>query len=267
MNSLLLVSQGFEILGLNISYYGLIMALAMIFGVICAVLICKVKNIDTTMPIDLALFALPCAIVGARIYYCIFNGVSSFLEIFEIWKGGLAIYGGVIGGFLGVLLCCKIKKYSLAKACDLAAPCLILGQAIGRIGCYFAGCCYGVETYNQSLQVFPISILIDGHWHLATFFYEAFLNIIGFAILMIITSKTKKPGITTSWYLIIYGLVRSVLEQFRDPAELLTIANTGLRVSQVLSFILVVVGIVLFVFSLKQKIKATEEQVEKQNSK
>jgi len=262
MSNLLLEFHGFSFLGLNISYYGLIMALAMVLGVVCAVFICKIKAIDVSMPIDLALFALPCAIVGARVYYCIFNGVSSFLEIFEVWKGGLAIYGGIIGGFLGLLLCCKIKKYSLAKACDLAAPCLILGQAIGRVGCYFAGCCYGVQTSNQALQFFPISVLINNTWHLATFFYEAFLNLIGFAVLMIITAKTQKKGLTTSWYLIIYGLVRFVLEQFRDPAELLTIGNTGLRVSQVLSFVLIVVGIILFVCALKQKDKQTDKQIE-----
>ena len=188
---LLLGSQSFSLLGLNISFYGLIMALAMIFGVVCACFLCKIKKYDFSMPIDLALFALPCAIVGARLYYCIFNGVSSFVEIFEVWKGGMAIYGGVIGGFLGILLCCKIKKYSLARACDLAVPCLIIGQAIGRVGCYFAGCCYGVETLNPALQTFPLSVQINGHWHLATFFYESVLNILGFIALTIIFSKTS----------------------------------------------------------------------------
>ena len=218
------------------------------------------------MPIDLALFALPCALVGARLYYCIFNGVSSFWEIFEVWKGGMAIYGGVIGGFLGVLWCCKLKKYSLAQACDIAAPCLIIGQAIGRIGCYFAGCCYGVQTSNPSLQVFPISVLVNGNWHLATFFYESFLNILGFVALMIIFSKTQKKGITTSWYLIIYGVVRFVLEQFRDPAELLTIGNTGLRVSQVLSFVLIILGVVLYILALKYKDK-NKTETNKENIK
>jgi len=256
MSNLLLEFHGFSFLGLNISYYGLIMALAMVLGVVCAVFICKIKAIDVSMPIDLALFALPCAIVGARVYYCIFNGVSSFLEIFEVWKGGLAIYGGIIGGFLGLLLCCKIKKYSLAKASDLAAPCLILGQAIGRVGCYFAGCCYGVQTSNQALQFFPISVLINNTWHLATFFYEAFFNLIGFAILIIITAKTKTNGYVTAGYFITYGLVRAVLEQFRDPAESLMLGSTGIKVSQLLSILLVLVGIAIIVFNIVKKKKA-----------
>ena len=152
MENLLCESKTFSIFGFEIAWYGLIVALGMLFGVIVAILICNRKKISKEMPIDIALFALPTAIIGARLYYCIFNGVSSFWQIFRIWDGGMAIYGGVIGGFLGVLLCCKIKKYSLLEACDLAAPCLILGQAIGRIGCYFGGCCYGVETLNPNLQ-------------------------------------------------------------------------------------------------------------------
>lgn len=265
MKNLLLNSQGFSLFGFNVSYYGLIMALAMVFGVICAYFLCKIKKYDLSMPIDLALFALPCAIVGARLYYCIFNGVSSFWEIFEVWKGGMAIYGGVIGGFLGVLWCCRLKKYSLARACDIAAPCLIIGQSIGRIGCYFAGCCYGVETLNPALQVFPLSVLINGHWHLATFFYEAFLNLIGFVVLVLIFSKTQKKGITTSWYLIIYGVIRFILEQFRDPAELLTIGNTGLRVSQVLSLVLIILGACFYILSLKHKEKNTINIKEENN--
>lgn len=258
MNNLMCVSQTFSFLGFNVSWYGLIIALAMILGVLVAYFMCKKKNINVGMPIDLALFALPCAIVGARLYYCIFNGVSSFWQIFEIWNGGLAIYGGIIGGFLGVLWCCKLKKYSLLQACDLAAPCLILGQAVGRIGCYFGGCCYGVETTNEALQVFPISVQINGVWHLATFFYESFFNLIGFVVLLVLFANTKQNGITTAWYFIIYGLIRAVLEAFRDPKELLTIGSSGIRVSQLLSLILIVVGIVLFVWILLRKKKMTE---------
>ena len=251
----LLCSQTVSLFGLNISFYGLIIAVGMVLGIVVACLICKKKNIDVSMPMDLALFALPCAIVGARLYYCIFNGVDSFVQIFEIWKGGMAIYGGVIGGFLGILLCCKIKKYSLLQACDIAAPCLILGQAIGRIGCYFAGCCYGIEATNPNMQVFPISVQIDGVWHLATFFYESLLDLIGFIILLIITFKSQKKGNVTAGYFVTYGLIRVVLEQFRDPAESLMLGATGIKVSQLLSLILVIIGVVLFVYNFKLKNK------------
>ncbi len=260
MNLFLLKTQGFYIFNLYINYYGLFIALGIILGVFCAMWLCAKKGYNKDMVLDLAIFALPFSIVGARLYYCIFNGVESFVQIFKIWEGGMAIYGGVIGGFLGVLLCCKIKKYSLIQACDVAAPCLILGQAVGRIGCYFANCCYGIETLNTELQVFPFSVLINGHWHLATFFYESFLNLIGFVILLVISLKSKKQGVVTASYFIIYGIVRAVLEQFRDPKELLTILGSGIRVSQLLSILLIVCGIIILIVSFKTKRKEEENE-------
>jgi len=259
MNNLFLKSQGFYIFNKFISFYGVIIAIGMVLGIICAYFICKKKNYNTNMPLDLALFALPCAIIGARLYYCIFYGVNSFVDVFKIWEGGMAIYGGVIGGFIGILLSCKIKKYSLLQACDLAAPCLILGQCIGRIGCYFAGCCYGIEATSPSLQVFPISVQIDDVWHLATFFYECALDFVGFIILMVLTLKTNKNGIVTSGYFITYGLIRAVLEQFRDPKECLMLGNSGIRVSQLLSIMLVILGIVMIILILKLKKEKTNE--------
>lgn len=259
MNLMLLKTQGFYIFDLFINWYGLLIAIGMVLGVICAVFICSKKGYDKNMPLDLALFALPCAIVGARLYYCIFNGVDTFVQIFKIWEGGMAIYGGVIGGFLGVLLCCKIKKYSLLQACDLAAPCLILGQAIGRVGCYFASCCYGIETSSPDLQFFPLSVQINGHWHLATFFYESILDLLGFIVLLFISFKTKKHGIVTASYFITYGVIRAILEQFRDPVESLTILNTGIRVSQLLSLILIITGIVMIVIISKKRKEESNE--------
>lgn len=260
-NLLNATARGFILFGREITWYGVIIAVGMIIGVIMAYLICKKKGYNLNMPLDLAIAALPCAIVGARIYYCVFNGVDSFGEIFAIWDGGMAIYGGVIGGFLGVLLCCKIKKYKLLQACDICAPCLLLGQAIGRIGCYYSSCCYGIETTNPDLQFFPISVQIDGVWHLANFFYESFFNLIGVVVLLIITAKTKNNGYVTAGYFIIYGVIRAVLESFRDPAQLLTIGSSSIGVSLVLSLILVAVGFVIIIFNLKNKAKNKEAEV------
>ena len=254
MENLILESKTFTIFGYEIAWYGVIIAFGMLMGVICAVVICKTKKYDINMPVTLALYALPLAIIGARIYYCALHGVSDFWQIFRIWDGGMAIYGGVIGGFLGVALACKIHKYSLLQACDLAAPCLLLGQAIGRIGCYFGGCCYGIETTNEALMRFPLSVQImteNGlEWHLATFFYEAFFNLIGFAVLMILTYKVKKRGVVTASYLMIYGSVRAVLEYFRDPSESLMLGNTGIKASMLLSIILVIVGIIVLTLAI-----------------
>jgi len=243
--SMLLYSQGFNLFGLEIKWYGVIMALAMIAGLGNAFLICKIKKYDKSMPLDLVIAAIPCALVGARLYYCLFNGVSSFGEIFEVWNGGLAIYGGVIGGFIGICLCCLIKKYPLSKACDIAVPCLILGQAIGRIGCYFGGCCYGIEVTNEAHMWFPFSVEISGVWHYSTFFYESFFNIIGYVVLMLVIKYTKPLGITTASYFIYYGVVRAIIEGFRGDS--LYLFNTGIRVSQALSIFLIALGVALLI--------------------
>ncbi len=253
MEKTLLVSKSFTLFGREISFYGLIISIAMLLGVLVAVYIVKKKNYSKDIPINIALYALPCAIVGARLYYCAFHGVSDFWQIFRVWEGGMAIYGGVIGGFLGILLCSKIHKYSLLECCDLAAPCLILGQAIGRFGCYFAGCCYGVETTDPMLMFFPLSVQIDGVWHLATFFYESFIDLLGFVILFTLTHKINTIGVVTAGYFIIYGTARAILEAFRDPAECLMIGN--LRVSLLLSVLLVALGGVLLFIILKKKEK------------
>lgn len=250
---LLLAPKGFTIFGLYVSFYGLMIAIGMAVGVIVAIYLCKVKKIDKEMPLNLALLALPLAIIGARLYFCLFNGVASFLDVFKIWEGGMAIYGGVIGGFLGIVISCLIHKYNLLDACDLAAPCLIIGQAIGRIGCIFAGCCYGVSATETWQMVFPISVNIGGTWHMATNLYESVLDLLLFVLLFVISHKKAKTGVVTGLYLAGYGVIRGVLEIFRDEAEALKILNTGLRVSQLLSYALIAVGIVLIILCTRKK--------------
>ena len=135
----MLVSDGFSILGLNIKFYGLIIALGMLIAIFVVCKICNKRNLKSDDIFVIAIYALPLAIIGARIYFVLFSGNSfTFWEVFEIWKGGMAIYGGVIGGAVGVILYCIIHKKNFLCVADVAVIGLILGQAIGRIGCYFA---------------------------------------------------------------------------------------------------------------------------------
>lgn len=256
MENFLLITNSISIFGREISFYGLLISIGMLLGVVVALYIVKKKGYNKEMPINLALYALPCSIVGARLYYCIFHGVNDFWQIFRVWEGGMAIYGGVIGGFLGLLICSKIHKYSLLVCCDIVAPCLILGQAIGRIGCYFAGCCYGVETTDPMLMFFPLSVQINGTWHLATFFYESFIDLMGFIVLFVLTHKISTKGVVTSGYFIIYGTARAILEAFRDPKECLMVGSV--RVSLLLSVILVVAGAVILFVILRKERKTNE---------
>ena len=259
------VSSGFYIGSLRIEFYGLIMALAMILGVVVACLNAKKRGLKSTDIFILACYVLPLAIIGARIYYVLFSldQFTSFWQVFEIWNGGLAIYGGVIGGAIGVLLFCLIHKKNFFAVADIAVPSLILGQAIGRIGCFFAGCCYGIEVTNPEHMWFPLSTQIDGVWHYSTFFYESFWNFLVFAGLMCVlylAKPIKEYGVLMSLYLVFYGIGRAWIEGLRGDSLYLG----SIKVSQFLSILLIIAGVALitliyvYKYALKKPLKVFE---------
>lgn len=239
--------KGFNIFGIDISFYGLLMATAFLLAFfIVRYLFKKRGEINPDITFDLLLIIFPSSIIGARLYYVIFSGRAwSFLEILSIWDGGLAIYGGIIGGLIGLIIYSLIKKINLFKLTDAIVPALILGQSIGRIGCYFSGCCYGIEVTNPNLMWFPISTNINGVWHLSTYFYESFWSLLGFILLIIVYNKTKQNGLSTGIYLTFYGLGRFLIEGLRGDSLYIG----SLKVSQLLSLILIFVGIFIIVYS------------------
>ncbi len=263
----MLLNPGFSFFGIwDVKWYGVIMAFAMLMGIVAAVFTCKAKGYDKSIILDLAITILPLALVGARLYYCIFYGVDTFWDIFKVWEGGMAIYGGVIGGIIGVFIVSLVKKVSFLDLCDIAAPCLILGQAIGRWGNFVNQEAYGSLITNPNMQWFPMGVYIDssnftsaaqsqiveafgssvgveGAWFNATFFYESFWNIIGFVVLMIICHKVKITGVTTACYFVYYGIGRAAIEGFRTDS--LYLWGSNIRVSQALSILLIVGGIVM----------------------
>ena len=240
---LLHIASGFDVFGLHISFYGIMMAVAFIAAIFVAVYNAKKRGFKSEDILTLALYVIPLSILGARTYFCIFTKTpQTFWQFFEIWNGGLAILGGVIGGVIAVVLYCTIHKKNFLEVASIAAPSLILGQAIGRIGCFFAGCCYGIEVLNPTLHFFPVSINIDGTWHFATMFWESFLCIIGFVVLQIMLNRKLPRGATVCVYLCYYGTIRAIIETFRGDS--LYLFGTGIKVSQALSVILIIVGII-----------------------
>ncbi len=231
---------------LSVSWYGVMVGTGFLLAMALFVGLSSYRKIKSDVVFDLILWIFPFSIVGARIYYILFSlekyDWSSFYDIIAVWDGGLAIYGGIIGGVVGLVICCLIKKLNIIKIMDLAAPCLILGQAIGRIGCVFAGCCHGYVVTNEKLMWFPFSIYIDSNWYLATPCYETFLSLIGCIVLIYVVRKFNFSGIAVSSYFIWYGIERAIIETFRGDS--LFIGNTNLKVSQLLSGILVLVGII-----------------------
>ena len=243
---MLAVIDGFYIGSFKIYFYGILMALGMGLGVFIACLNAKKRNLKSNDILILACYVLPLALIGARIYYVLFSlhEFSSFWQVFDVRRGGMAIYGGVIGGAIAIGLYCLIHKKNFFAVADVVVPSLILGQAIGRIGCFFSGCCYGIEVTNPDHMWFPLSTQINGVWHLSTFFYECAWDLLVFVALMLVLYLArfiKERGIVMSLYFILYGIGRAWIEALRGDSLMLG----SIKVSQLLSILLIIFGVAL----------------------
>lgn len=253
MKSYHIPPDGFTIFNYEIKFYGLIMALSMLVGTMLACRLAKKRNVKSDDILLLALFVFPFAIIGARLYYCFFYEYNySFKELFNLRQGGLAIYGGVIGGLIGIIIFSIVKRdYKIIGVlCDVIVPCLILCQAIGRWGNFFNQEAYGNLVTDNNLKWFPYAVFIEDKnaWYQATFFYESLWNLAGFALLLFVFYRSNLTGTTTGFYLVWYGLGRMIIEGLRSDS--LYLGSTSIRVSQLLSFALIFVGVALIIFNI-----------------
>ena len=206
----------------QIHYYGIIIA----FGLMLAVLYgCKrAKEFGVTEDdlIDGVLWVVPFAIVCARLYYCIFQWKDQFaanpIEILYIWNGGLAIYGGVIGAVIGVIVLCRFKKIRIAALLDLVALGFLIGQSIGRWGNFFNREAFGAET--ESFLRMGLTNALTGltkYYH-PTFLYESLWNFAGFLGLHFLSKKRQYDGQIALGYAAWYGLGRCMIEGLRTDS-------------------------------------------------
>ena len=228
----------FSLFGFPVYWYGLLIAVGLVLGVLCASMREKKLGVKKDTTLDFLLLAMPLALVGARAYYVAFTWDSYAgdpVSILNLREGGLAIYGGVIGGVLAALIFSRWKKVPFAALADLCAPALALGQAIGRWGNFFNQEAYGVALENPALQFFPAAVHIeaDGLWHAATFFYEsAWCLLIVIALLLAEHGGYfRRRGDLFAAYLFLYAAERTVVEGLRTDSLMLG----AIRVSQLLS--------------------------------
>lgn len=241
---------------MKINLYGLLIACAIFLASILLQREGKKRSLYKDVGIDMILYTVPFGIIGARIYYVAFS-FEQYLHqpwrILYVWEGGLAVYGGVLGGLLGLYLLSKKKNISLLTLTDMALPAVLLGQAIGRWGNFFNQEAHGALIANPAYQFFPIGVQINEQWYYATFFYESAWNLMATFALFMLQRKTRSTkGFVTLFYFLLYGLGRCVVEQLRTDSLMLG----SLRVSQILSLVLVIISTYIIYRKLKVSTKS-----------
>ena len=252
---------------ITIHWYSILIFLAILIGSNLAIKEAKRHGYDEDFMVNLLFLGVIFGIIGARVYYVIFDFdyyKDNLIEMFKVWNGGLAIHGGIIAGLISTMVICYKKKVNLIKILDYMVVGLIIAQAIGRWGNFFNGEAHGPLTtlaYLESLHL-P-QFIIDGmyinvNYYIPTFLYESLWCFLGFIIMLVLRRrKFMKVGYLTSFYLVWYGFERFLVEGLRTDSLMFL----SLRVAQLVSLLMVLIGACLFIYSLHKKIKYEDGEI------
>ena len=252
----------FNIGNYELRWYSVLIAIAVIIGYVLIVSESRRFKIKKEFMFNMMFWTLIFAIIGARLYYVAFNLEyyrTNILEIFQIWKGGLAIHGALLFGAITIIIYCKKYKVRVGKILDIIVPALLLGQAIGRWGNFFNSEAYGsIVSYQQlvNMKIIPQFIIdnmfINGSYHLPMFYFESLWCLLGFFLsLFLRRRKYIKDGQLVAFYMMWYSVARFVIETFRTDALLFN----GIRVARVVSVLMFIIGLIIqFIQSRKPKL-------------
>lgn len=256
----------FSLFGKDIYWYGIIIACGFILAVIYGMRHSKQYGLTDDHILDMLFAAVPTAIVGARLYYCIFYWelyADDPISVLYIWEGGLAIYGGVIGAVLAILVFCKIRKMPPTPFMDVGGLGLFIGQLVGRWGNFMNREAHGAVT-DSFLKMGLEKNGIVTYYH-PTFLYESLWNLIGFILLHFYSKRRKFDGEVFCLYAAWYGLGRAWIEGLRTDS--LYLFGTGIRVSQLLAIISSAAAIAIVVYvRLKKKPDPADLYVNRQKA-
>lgn len=248
----------FSFAGFDLKWYSLAMLLAVIIGIALVQKEARRFNIKNDFVFNMLFWAIIFGLIGARIYFVIFNWEyfnSNLTEIFKTWEGGLAIHGAIIGGLLTIYVYCKKYKARMMRYIDFIAVPLLLSQAIGRWGNFFNSEAHGVATTAAHLKklLIPDFIIegmkIDGVYYTPTFLFESLVCLLLFLLFLVIRrSKYTKVGTMTGLYLIGYGVIRFFIEMSRTDALLVG----GFKIAQIVSIVMLVVGLVIITINSRK---------------
>ncbi len=254
----------FSIGGKEIYWYGIIIAVGFAIAVLAASRLAKKNGMNSDTIVDLVLYAAPLAIVGARLYYVIFEWDyyrNHLGDIFKIWNGGLAIYGGIITAIAVAVVYSRVKKQNLGLLCDVGSVGLLIGQTVGRWGNFVNQEAFGgntalpwgmtgnvIKEELSRLALSGVNVNPDLPVH-PTFLYESLWNIVFLAIFLIFFSKRRFDGQIFASYLISYGTGRFFIEAMRTDSLMLG----DIRISQLVACICVASGLIITVIGLYKK--------------
>jgi len=241
--------------GFQVHWYGIIIGLGIALGFYLA---SKEENrlgLPKDTFSDLLIWAIPIALISARLYYVLFEWEYYSQNpgaIIQIWNGGIAIHGALIGSVITAIVFTRKRKLSFWKLADIAAPSIILGQAIGRWGNFINQEAHGGEVTRSFLENLHLpnfivnQMYIDGVYYHPTFLYESIWNLLGFALLLLLRKVNPKRGELFLSYVIWYSVGRFFIEGMRTDS--LMLPGDFLRIAQVLSLSLIAIAVILFVY-------------------
>lgn len=258
----------FTLFGKNVMWYGVLIAAGMLLGVLYAMTRAKIERVKSDDLIDLALWCIIAAIVGARLYYVAFefdqfyvkgNFLGTLWNIVSVWAGGLAIYGGIILGCFAAFIFAKVKKLRFATLLDIGAPAILIGQIVGRWGNFFNAEAHGGETESFIRMGIHKATEVGGEFYSTayyhpTFLYESLWNLVGLAIIAAFYKKKRFHGQVFVFYAGWYGFGRAIIEGLRTDSLWLG----GIRISQLVGAVCFVVCAVLMILGYRRPANAGE---------
>ncbi len=246
----------FSINGFDVRWYGIIIGIGVVAALFLGSINCKIRNYSFDNIIDVFLISFPFAVIGARAYYVFFEFDQykhNIINMFNIRQGGLAIHGGIIFGLTAAFIYTRFKKIDFFELVDMAAPSIILGQAIGRWGNFFNGEAHGGAVSYEFIQKFPLFIqkgmYIDGSYYQPTFLYESIWNICVCLILIYLLRKVMRKGTVILAYVGLYSLGRFFIEGLRTDSLMFY----GMRMAQSVSIAGMLFSIIFLLFIYRKK--------------
>lgn len=262
-------SIAFSIGNVSVAWYGIVIVIGMLSALWISSVRSKRDGLKSDDLLTAFLICIPMAIIFARLGYVLSNYTEYFVKPYDwdafvntiaVWNGGLTVMwgvpGGILGGFIWAKCIMKMDFRRFVRVLDTVAVTILLAQAIGRWGNFFNQELYGQPVTNESLQWFPYAVYIaaEGGFYQATFFYELFLNLIGFIVLSILWKRLNVTGFTSLGYFFWYLMVRGGLETIRSESSVVD-SNTTVNTVQLFCFLGAAVCLGLMIFLIIRKVK------------